>query len=79
MENRDQEVKYCALFHNHYGALMFKKKMGDECVLKPVPRSLSSSCGTAAFFPNWKEGDYINLDRVYKIEKDGFVLVYEEK
>jgi len=59
MENRDKEVvldkatnvvTYVATFENHYKAMLFKKGMGEGCVLKPVPRLLSSSCGTAAFF-----------------------------
>lgn len=59
MENRNKEVTTSkeltnmtcvATFENHYKAMLFKKGMGEECVLKPVPRLLSSSCGTAAFF-----------------------------
>ncbi len=29
---------------------MFRKRIGGSAVLKPVPRSLSSSCGSAVFF-----------------------------
>ena len=38
-------------FHSHYGAILFKKEMkkrGVEATLMPVPRFLSSSCGTCA-------------------------------
>lgn len=51
MEDRDLEVtQYVATFENHYKAMLFKKGMGRGCILRPVPRLLSSSCGTAAFF-----------------------------
>lgn len=38
-------------FYSHYGAIQFKKEMqrrGAEVTLMPVPRHLSSSCGTCA-------------------------------
>jgi hypothetical protein len=51
MENRDQEVtSFVATFENHYKAMLFRKGMGPVCTLRPVPRCLSSSCGTSAFF-----------------------------
>lgn len=51
MENRNQEVTFfVATFENHYKAMLFRKGMGTVCKLRPVPRCLSSSCGTAAFF-----------------------------
>lgn len=37
-----------ATFYSHYGAMLTKKKLGTACTLRPVPRSLSSSCGTCA-------------------------------
>ena len=38
-------------FYSHYGAIQFKKAMEDRRIpvtLMPVPRFLSSSCGTCA-------------------------------
>lgn len=38
-------------FFSHYGAIQFKKQMesrGLSVILMPVPRFLSSSCGTCA-------------------------------
>jgi hypothetical protein len=46
MDNRNKEVT--ATFSTHYGAMLTKKKLGDRCTLRPVPRLLSSSCGTCA-------------------------------
>ncbi|WP_297212231.1 DUF3343 domain-containing protein [uncultured Flavonifractor sp.] len=40
---------YIATFYSHFGAMRFKKdceRQGVEARLMPVPRDLSSSCGT---------------------------------
>ena len=46
-------MHYIATFHTHLGAMTFKNRlqaMGDtEAVMMPVPRALSSSCGTCVF------------------------------
>ena len=42
---------YIATFFTHFGAIQFRefaKKQNLVCVLMPVPRVLSSSCGTCA-------------------------------
>lgn len=72
---------YCVMtFHSTHHSLIFEKelkKRGFEVRLMPVPRQVSSSCGTAAEFPcDLKEDilsicheEYIELDEVHKIEK----------
>jgi len=45
--------EYIATFHTHFSAMMSGKKMeaaGISYSLEPVPRSLSSSCGTCIRF-----------------------------
>jgi len=45
--------EYIATFHSHFGAVRFhreKLKEGKNALLQPVPRDLSSSCGTAVRF-----------------------------
>ena len=45
--------EYIATFHSHFGAARFHKekvKEGKKAYLQPVPRDLSSSCGTAVHF-----------------------------
>ena len=45
--------EYIATFHSHFGAARFHKEKGKEgkkAYLQPVPRDLSSSCGTAVHF-----------------------------
>ena len=44
---------YIATFYTHFGAMRFSKicqSQGIPCKLMPVPRKLSSSCGTCARF-----------------------------
>ena len=44
---------YVATFFSHFGAVRFRRlcrKRGVGAELMPVPRSLSSSCGTCARF-----------------------------
>lgn len=46
-------MKYIATFYSHFGAIRFKKQcetQGYEAKLMPVPRLLSSSCGTCVSF-----------------------------
>ena len=47
-------------FYSHYGAIQFKKTMekrGIPVTLMPVPRFLSSSCGTCARIEGTLPGD----------------------
>lgn len=77
MDNNSDKV---ATFHNHYGAMMFKKRVADA-QLAPVPRSLSSSCGTAAFFssPFSEAMADENLEAVYERVGDSYRMIYEDK
>ena len=78
MEDQGNKVMV-ATFANHYGAMLFRKTVGAGCTLRPVPRNLSSSCGTCAFFSCPFLKDYINenLEAVYE-QKDGkFIKIYE--
>lgn len=79
MENRNQKV---VTFQNHYGAMMLKKKLGDCCSLKAVPRVLSSSCGTCVFV-NDVETDIILdasqtdlLEGIYIVKENGYEKIY---
>ena len=68
MENRNQKVtSFVATFENHYKAMLFRKGMGTACVLRPVPRCLSSSCGTSAFFTLEDGASFDNLPQELKV------------
>ena len=46
-------TEYIATFYSHFGAMRFQKELkaqGIQARMMPVPRSLSSSCGTAVLF-----------------------------
>lgn len=47
------DMAYIATFYSHFGAIRFQKQCAQRGVavrLMPVPRALSSSCGTCARF-----------------------------
>lgn len=68
-----------ATFVSHYGAMMFRKRVGNGAELKPVPRSLSSSCGTAVFFSSPFSEDFAdeNTEAVYERDGDEWRLVWK--
>ena len=54
-------TSYIATFYSHFGAIRFKKaceKTGLPASVMPVPRNLSSSCGTCVRFQAAKEDDF---------------------
>lgn len=66
-----------ATFYSHFGAMSFKKKCdaaGIAARIMPVPRSLSSSCGTCVKFngaplsPDWISEE---LEQIVKLLADG--------
>lgn len=68
--------QYVATFFSHFGALRFQKlctKLGYEAQLAPVPRSLSSSCGTCVLF-SAPELDANTLQQLLTPELEQLVL-----
>jgi len=62
--------KYIATFYSHFGALTYNKaliKQGISTKLMPVPRKVSSSCGTCVFYEHISavDSDDCELDSVY--------------
>jgi len=67
---------YVATFFSHFGAMMYFKeikKQGIAAKLMPVPRKVSSSCGTCVRYENAAAVDLddCELDSVYA-ESDGY-------
>lgn len=63
---------YIATFYSHFGAMRFKQHCeakGISCILKPVPRDLSSSCGTCSQFTSWVPLEELQLDEIEQIVK----------
>lgn len=53
-------MQYIATFFSHFGAVRFQHlctERGWQAQVRPVPRSLSSSCGTCVFLKQrcWKK------------------------
>lgn len=74
-------MKYIATFYSHYGAIQYRKnceKMNLEAVVMPVPRDLSSSCGTCVHFE--AEGEFPErneeVEQIVRIEDSGYVRIY---
>lgn len=78
-------MKYIATFYSHFGAMRFKKEPPQgvhNVVLMPVPRDLSTSCGTSAIFEadcgftfsNDPQGE---IDQIVKVLDCGYEVVYD--
>ena len=74
-------MTYIATFYSHYGAIQFRKnweKMHLEALVMPVPRDLSSSCGTCVRFV--AEGEFLEkneeVEQIVRIEDSGYVCIY---
>ena len=72
---------YIATFFSHFGAMSFKKKCEKEgypATIMPVPRNLSSSCGTCVRFET--EGEFPEkneeIEQIVRIEDAGYVSMY---
>ena len=66
---------YVATFYSHFGAMMYFKALGKRDItakLMPVPRKVSSSCGTCVRYEHVLAVDSndCELDCIY-IETDG--------
>jgi hypothetical protein len=71
-------MNYIATFYTHAAALMTNralKKHGLNAKLGPVPRKLSSSCGTCVMFeaddPHFSDMDS-DVEAVYAVSDTGF-------
>lgn len=75
---------YIATFYSHFGAIRFKRELKEiisEPVLMPVPRSLSSSCGTCVRFKASDNFEYIpdesaEIEQIVRETEDGYIIVY---
>ena len=75
-------MTYIATFYSHYGAIQFRKnceKMHLEALVMPVPRDLSSSCGTCVQFES--EGKFPDsteeTEQIVRVEERGYVSIYQ--
>lgn len=76
-------MEYIATFYSHFGAIRFKKACegsGLTAVIMPVPRNLSSSCGTCVKFQALNEQSFPEkneeMEQIVRLESDGYAQVY---
>ncbi len=74
---------YIATFYSHFGAVRFKKECKKENITAeamPVPRDLSSSCGTCVKFETDKDISTFTwnqeVEQVVEITETGYMLHY---
>ena len=71
-------MKYIVIFYAHFGAIRFKK-LCEQIIIKakimPVPRDLSSSCGTCVLC----EGELIAEQQIHQDEVEQIVELKENK
>ncbi len=77
---------HIATFYSHFGAIRFKKICDSKqwpAKIMPVPRSLSSSCGTCVQF----EGEALcpaeaipdEVEQIVEVTDTGYVSLYRAK
>ena len=67
--------RYIATFFSHFGAMSYCKSIKDKGIsakLMPVPRKVSSSCGTCVYYEHsaFVDSDEFELECIY-LENDG--------
>lgn len=78
---------YLVTFHTNFDANLFSRKAKPfgKAQMKPVPRQLSSSCGTCVVFEP-AEGDQmpealsaLSFEKVYRLSGSDYELVAEKE
>ena len=77
---------FIATFYSHFGAVRFKKiceSAGMKARMMPVPRDLSSSCGTCVRYegdtPCPGENYPDEMEQVVQKEENGYLVLYRVK
>ena len=75
--------EFIATFYSHFGAIQFKKacdRKGLSAVIMPVPRSLSSSCGTCVRFLAKNQEEFPQkteeMEQIVHIDKDSYIPIF---
>ena len=76
-------MKYIATFFSHFGAIRFEKncrKKDIPAILMPVPRALSSSCGTCVSYECNDYNDILpvsdEVEQIVEVLNDGYKECY---
>ena len=73
--------QYIATFFTHFGAVRFSrmlKEQGIDCKVMPVPRKVSSSCGSCVRFTAAEETPFRteDVEGMYLAEDEGYTQLY---
>ena len=74
--------KYIATFYSHFGAVRFVRELrekGFEGKIMPVPRDLSSSCGSCVYYEadTWLEDSAKGeIEQTAEVLDKGYEIVY---
>lgn len=77
-------MKYIATFYSHFGAIRFQRICKENKItskLSPVPRDLSSSCGTCVYYEAL--GNFLGenipeeVEQIVEISDSGYVQIYK--
>ena len=77
-------MQYIATFFSHFGAVRFQHLCTERCLqgqVRPVPRSLSSSCGTCVVFTTEALEDAASLqtpelEQIVRERENGYEVLY---
>lgn len=79
-------MDYIATFYSHFGAIRFNrdlKKLGILGQIMPVPRNLSSSCGTCVAYTapdNWlPDNIHAEIEKIVRLNNGTYIQVYVAK
>lgn len=84
MPSNKQQTRCLATFHTHTGALKFEKALKAlkvACLMKPVPRKLSSSCGVCVEYDEYplSELPLEDVHQVYTINGHDYTQLFENQ
>lgn len=78
--------EYITTFYSHFGAMRYKKicgQLGLEAKAMPVPRTLSSSCGTCVKYAGatfvFDEKYAEEIEQIVKVTGNGYEIVYSSE
>lgn len=78
-------MKYIATFYSHFGAIRFNREAPagvTNIELRPVPRDLSSSCGTSASFDadesfTFTDDPTDEIEQIVAVTESGYRIIFE--
>lgn len=75
-------TKYIATFYSHFGAIRYVRELKQQGIIgrtMPVPRNLSSSCGTCVMYESesgFVEDNHDEIEQIVKVTGESYISVY---